>query len=427
MEKRIEFFGIIPIGLLMIALVMSILHLPNYALLIILGIIIFALIELPLFLIHQNRKKNTKKGYNIFTFFSLLLFIISMFFTLQHFIVPIKIALILLILTGVFLMYFIVIELKNKRIQISKVTFIHFFVVFIVLILINVPIQLQAPDYTYNFKIESPSYPLGKGSVIYFDEAHNNIHTLKDRLLITGKLLEEDGYIVKPFKKNISTKVLLNDCNILIISNALNDNNIHNWSNPTFSAFTDKEIENIKNWVNEGGSLLLIIDHMPLPGAAYKLAKEFGFELRNGHAKPKPWKENYFYRKDNTLTDNIITNGRDKNERIDSILAFDGSGFIIPDDAISMLTFDSTYFQWDPQHAWDLGSVEPYSISGFSQGAFKEYGKGKIVIYGEAMMFTAQLGAGLSWIKLGMNSAKCPNNYKLFLNTIHWLDGQMNK
>jgi hypothetical protein len=26
-----------------------------------------------------------------------------------------------------------------------------------------------------------------------------------------------------------------------------------------------------------------------------------------------------------------------------------------------------------------------------------------------------------------MNSEKCPNNYRLFLNTIHWLDGLMDK
>jgi len=88
-------------------------------------------------------------------------------------------------------------------------------------------------------------------------------------------------------------------------------------------------------------------------------------------------------------------------------MAFDGSGFIIPGDATSILTFDSTYYQWEPQTAWELSSVEPYPIKGYSQGAFKKYGKGRIVVYGEAMMFTAQLGAGLSWIKIGMNSGKC--------------------
>jgi hypothetical protein len=303
----------------------------------------------------------------------------------------------------------------------------HLYLFFIILIIINLPINLQAPDYNYISKKILPVYPTGKGPVIYFDEAHNNIHTLNDRLLVTGNLLERDGYIVKPLKSKLFSKEVLRKCKIFVISNALNDKNVDDWTNPTFSAFTEDEIENIKNWVGGGGSLLLIIDHMPIPGAAYNLAKKFGFELRNGHAKAQPEKDNYFYRAKNTLSENIITNGRNHSERIDSILSFDGSGFIIPEDATSILTFDSTYYQWDPKSVWDLISVKPYSINGFSQAAFKKFGKGKIVIYGEAMMFTAQLGAGLSWIKLGMNSEKCPNNYRLFLNTIHWLDGLMDK
>jgi hypothetical protein len=70
-----------------------------------------------------------------------------------------------------------------------------------------------------------------------------------------------------------------------------------------------------------------------------------------------------------------------------------------------------------------MDSVEPYPIEGYSMGAYREFEMGKVVVYGEAMMFTAQLGAGLSWVKIGMNSPKSPNNYQLLLNTIHWLDG----
>ena len=50
-------------------------------------------------------------------------------------------------------------------------------------------------------------------------------------------------------------------------------------------------------------------------------------------------------------------------------------------------------------------------------------GKGRVVVFGEAAMFTAQLLGGISWMKLGMNHKNCPYNYKLFLNCIHWLDG----
>ena len=65
-----------------------------------------------------------------------------------------------------------------------------------------------------------------------------------------------------------------------------------------------------------------------------------------------------------------------------------------------------------------------FNVKGWSQGAFKEYGKGKIVAFGEAAMFTAQL-AGPEKIKMGMNNEVAPENYQLLLNTIHWLDGKL--
>lgn len=61
-------------------------------------------------------------------------------------------------------------------------------------------------------------------------------------------------------------------------------------------------------------------------------------------------------------------------------------------------------------------------ITGFAQGAYKFHGNGRVVVFGEAAMITTQLGAGLSFIKVGMNSDYAPNNYKLVLNVIHWLD-----
>jgi hypothetical protein len=424
MENKIKIFGLIPIGLLLIAIFISLLHIPNQALLIVLGILLFIFVEVPIFLLYLNKSNNSSRMYNIFAFLSLFIFIPCLFFFLQDFVAA-KIAMVFSLISGAFLLYFFINELIKKRMQWKNPSFMHFFLLFVVLLIINVPIELQAPDYTFNIKFKSPTYSFSKGPLIYFDEAHNNIHTLKDRLLITGKLLENDGYVVKPLKKKITSKELLKLCKIYIVANALNEKNVDDWTNPTYSAFTEIEVENIKQWVDEGGSLLLIVDHMPVSGAASDLAKKFGFELRNGHAQAQPWKDNYFYRNTKTLSENIITNGRNESEHVDSILAFDGSGFKIPDDAISILTFDSTYFHWDPRTAWDLSSVEPYSIKGFSQGAYKKSGKGKIVVYGEAMMFTAQLGAGLSWVKLGMNSENCPNNYKLLLNTIHWLDGIM--
>jgi hypothetical protein len=78
-----------------------------------------------------------------------------------------------------------------------------------------------------------------------------------------------------------------------------------------------------------------------------------------------------------------------------------------------------------PDTAWRFHSKTPLlSIQGWCQGAFKKYGKGRIVVFGEASMFTAQLG-GAAKRKMGMNRDDAKDSYKLSLNIIHWLDGKL--
>lgn len=423
MEKAIKTIGYISNGLLLVALAMFYLRVPNYALLIILGLLLMMFIAAPAFLIYLNRNNPTRKGYNFLVFLATLLFTPMLFFSLQQALFPFKIAIALAVLSGIFIAIYFTREMLTRGLTLGKSSFLYFYLLFVLLLVVNVPIQLQAPDYSYNPRIDSPAYPTGEGPVILFDEAHNNIHKLSDRFLATGRMLERDGYRVNPLREKIDDSGVLDECRIIIVCNALNDKNVSNWSPPIHSAFTHNEIENIKNWVFDGGSLLLIVNHMPLPGAAYDLASEFGFELKNGHARQIPRSDNFFTRRNATLGNNVITNGMNAGSAVDSILTYDGSGFLIPENAVSILSFDSNFFQWEPQRVWDYQSVEPYSLLGYSQGAYKKFGNGRVAVYGDAMMFTAQLGAGLSFIKLGMNSPKAQNNYQLFLNTIHWLDG----
>lgn len=89
------------------------------------------------------------------------------------------------------------------------------------------------------------------------------------------------------------------------------------------------------------------------------------------------------------------------------------------------MTFPAGYLQWCPDTAWRFENTVPVPIIGFCQGAYKKYGDGRVVVLGEAMMITAQLSAGLSWIRIGMNSPKAPYNHQLLLNIIRWLDGKM--
>jgi hypothetical protein len=281
----------------------------------------------------------------------------------------------------------------------------------------------QVPDTSYNPAIINPAYSAGKGPVIYIDEGHHNFHTKDGRYLPFARLLERDGYTVEGYSGTFETD-RLKGCRILVISNALNELNTENWYLPTPSAFTPQEIQSVGAWVKSGGSLFLIADHMPMGGAAAELASAFGFGFSNGFAadtaRPGPIA---FSRGTGALCENIITNGRDPSERIDTAVTFTGQAFTIPDDASSILRFDDRYVMLLPDTAWVFTSNTPVvNIAGWSQAAFKTYGKGKVVAAGEAAMFTAQL-AGPQSYRAGMNSPEAKENYQLLLNIIHWLDG----
>jgi hypothetical protein len=280
----------------------------------------------------------------------------------------------------------------------------------------------QIPDTSYNPHIENPAYTTGAGPVVFIDEGHYNFHTKDNRYLPFAMLLERDGYRIMGYSGQFTTEKL-NRGKILVISNALNEVNTRNWYKPVLSAFTTGEIETVRRWVDHGGSLFLIADHMPMGGAAADLASAFGFSFTNGFAMdttmPGPA---FFYRNNQTLSDNIITNGRNGSERVDSIASFTGQAFPIPDDAYSILKFNNRYTLLLSDTAWVFDSTTRYkNITGWSQAAFKRYGKGRIVVCGEAAMFTAQL-AGPQKFKAGMNSPDAKKNYQLLLNIIHWLD-----
>lgn len=281
--------------------------------------------------------------------------------------------------------------------------------------------QIGDPDF--NPPIFKPAYKVGEGSNIYIDEAHNNFHTIDGRYKPFADLLAKDGYVIKPLKDSIN-RSSLEDIDILVISNALNIKNVQSWTLPTPSAFTRDEIKYLVKWVYEGGSLFLIADHMPFPGAASDLADEFGFKPNNGFAynSVNGGRPDLFIKKDGTLHNNFITNGRNHTENVDSIYSFTGEAFQIPEDAIPILTFNNNFISLMPDTAWNFKEDTPQiSVAGWSQGAVKIFGKGKVVVWGEAAMFSAQI-AGNNKRKVGMNALEAKYNYRLLLNIIHWLD-----
>ena len=76
-----------------------------------------------------------------------------------------------------------------------------------------------------------------------------------------------------------------------------------------------------------------------------------------------------------------------------------------------------------PDTAWAFREDTPrIPVAGWSQGAVMKFGKGRLAIFGEAAMFTAQV-SGKSKRKMGMNHPAAKQNAQFLLNVIHWLDG----
>lgn len=281
----------------------------------------------------------------------------------------------------------------------------------------------QVADTAYNPIIGHPAYPSGEGPVLAIDEGHHNFHTKDGRYLPFARLVERDGYTVMAHKGKFTAESLAN-IHILVISNALNEASLGAWYNPTLSAFTPKEIAVVQNWVREGGRLFLIADHMPMGGAAIDLAAAFEFEFTNGFAVSSTGKgTTRFTRANQTLTDNELTN-RASGFTVDSIVSFTGQAFQYPESAEPILVFDEGSTNYLPDTAWQFTETTPaFPIDQWAQGAYRNYGDGKVVVFGEAAMFSAQL-AGEQQFKAGMNSDLAPNNYKLLLNIIRWLDDE---
>ncbi|CAE7291981.1 unnamed protein product [Symbiodinium microadriaticum] len=190
------------------------------------------------------------------------------------------------------------------------------------------------------------------------------------------------------------------------------------------------EIAVIKDWVNSGGSLFLIADHMPLGGCAEDLAAAFGFEFTNGFVVDTTKEGNavgtaVFTKENGLLFENSITNGRNSDEKVSKVVSFMGQAFKIPDGAQPLTVFDENWINLLPRKAWEFDESTPRQPAvGWYQGAYMKFGEGRIVMSGEAAMFSAQL-AGPDQVPMGMNVPEAEQNYQFLLNIIHWLDGQI--
>ena len=286
--------------------------------------------------------------------------------------------------------------------------------------------QRQYADTLYQPPIWQTAYDEDQGPVVFIDEGHHNFHTKDGRYRPFANLLERDGYQVQSYTGTFEME-RLEKGKILVISNALHESNVSRWILPTPSAFSTEEIEVLKQWVHQGGSLFLIADHMPMAGGAEALAAAFGYTFYNGFASDTTKTgSDLFARATHTLTDCEITNGRSADERVDSIRSFTGQAFEAPQGAIPIIKCSEHWVSYQTDTAWQFNATTPVvAASEMFQGTYQEYGKGKLVLFGEAAMFSAQIAeVNGQKFKAGMNRENAPHNYQLLLNIIHWLDGK---
>ena len=143
------------------------------------------------------------------------------------------------------------------------------------------------PDLEADVIVSHPAFARDTGPAVFVDAGHFNYHTSHGRFAPFAALIRNDGFRVSDKTGRLSA-AYFSGIDILVVSNALNPANINHWAQPVPSAFDKMEIDALRTWVENGGSLLLIADHFPFAGAAKELAGAFGFNFVNGHAADKP-------------------------------------------------------------------------------------------------------------------------------------------
>lgn len=276
----------------------------------------------------------------------------------------------------------------------------------------------QRADLGYKYHIDQPAFAPGHGPSVAIDAGHHNFHTASGRFKPFADLISADGFQVASISGPFDAQALAG-YDVLVIANALNAANHNRWILPTPSAFSSQEIETVRLWVEEGGSLLLIADHMPFAGAAAKLAHAFEFAFVNGYAvKVADRSMKFSFSPGNGLDDAPL--GGVGLSPVDRFVTSVGQAIKVPETAHSLLTLIGDHVALLPIVADEFDAKTPiFRVSGYSQGAVRAFGKGRVAVFGEASAFTAQLSR--SGKKMGMNATGAENNALFVLKVIRWL------
>lgn len=302
--------------------------------------------------------------------------------------------------------------------------------------------QQQISDPAFDASVSRPAYRQnGRGSRprVVIDEAHLNFHTADNRYKPYADLLRNDGYRVLPGKEKF-TAASLRAVDVLVIANAGSPEA----GDAAVSAFTERECDTVQQWVRKGGALLLIADHAPFGLVAQSLAARFDVSMGKGWvfdrgAAGQITTQLVFSRENGLLGMHPLLQGRQPGEAVGQIRSFTGQSLGLPAGATVLMKLSDTAREAPDQASLNQAAAAAarentsleaataaYSApaAGRAQGLAMTYGKGRVVVLGEAAMLSAQVidFPDGRQIKAGMNVAGSDDR-QFALNVMHWLSG----
>lgn len=271
----------------------------------------------------------------------------------------------------------------------------------IALALLATPVGAQqVADDKADVSIPVPLFAPDAGPALVVDAAHKNFHTIDGRYAPFAALARNDGFRVSgndaPFSAERLAKVKL-----LVMANATQD-------------LAPDEISAVRAWVEAGGGLLLIADHMPFSHAADGLARAFGFSFESSFAFEPVRGPELFSRENGRLLDSPVTID------INSLYAFTGTVLHAPPGATAVMRLGTGWSIYYPKEPWKFdGAPSRPSTDQDLRGAIMAVGKGRVAMFSEAAMFSAQRQPGDK--TMGFNYPPARQNKWFLLSVLHWL------
>jgi hypothetical protein len=295
--------------------------------------------------------------------------------------------------------------------------------------------QDQMADPDWRPRVAAPAYA-ANGPRLRIDQGHGSVQTIEGRYAPFAALARADGYVVDVARGLLTAPGTLDGIDVLVISNPASPRD----GSGRISAFDGAEIEALAGWVEAGGSLLLVADHAPHGAAAQALAARFGVEMGQGYlfqVAGRGPSTNLTYPRA-ALADHPIIDGRGPSEAVKLVRTFTGQSLKGPPGSTILIATDA-----QSHEVADLATLQrlndrlaagepPETVIAElarpalpAQGLAFAFGRGRVVVLGEAGMLTAQIvrfpdDRDRAPQRFGLNAGG-HDDQQFALNALHWL------